>query len=181
MRKLLLFICLVTLLAACNRGEKTASSSSEDSTAATKGPSDLAYTATYTSNWTNNVSDDDLRTVIMSYKDWSTGNFKGLSAAMGDSVEYDMNSGKHIKLTNADLMKMWKGSRDSLKSVAIEMETWNKMYAPDKKDAYIVTWYKETDTYKDGRVDSASYHDINQLKNGKIIWYSQYKRPLRPR
>jgi hypothetical protein len=52
------------------------------------------------------------------------------------------------------------------------------MYSTDKKDGYIVTWYKEYDTYKNGKVDSAAFHDINQLKDGKIVWYSQYRRPL---
>jgi len=35
-----------------------------------------------------------------------------------------------------------------------------------------------TETYKDGRVDSAYWHDVNMVKNGKIVWYSQYKRPI---
>ncbi|MBK9570608.1 MAG: hypothetical protein IPO53_12315 [Chitinophagaceae bacterium] len=74
---------------------------------------------------------------------------------------------------------MWGTNRDSLSSVKIDMESWNKMYATDKKEGYIVTWYKEYDTYKTGKVDSASYHDINLLKNGKIVWYSQYKRPMK--
>ena len=67
--------------------------------------------------------------------------------------------------------------RDSLSSVTIDMQDWQKMYATDKKNGYIVTWYDETDTYKTGKVDSASYHDINQVKDGKIVWYAQYRRP----
>ena len=38
---------------------------------------------------------------------------------------------------------------------------------------------KENDTYKTRKVDSASYHDINLMKNGKIVWFSQYKRPMK--
>jgi hypothetical protein len=59
------------------------------------------------------------------------------------------------------------------------MEAWQKMYEPTKKETAIVTWYKETDTYKTGKVDSAYYHDINAVKNGKITFYSQYKRPAK--
>lgn len=29
--------------------------------------------------------------------------------------------------------------------------------------------YKEYDTCKTGKEDSASYHDVNLLKNGKIV------------
>ncbi|WP_026898992.1 nuclear transport factor 2-like protein [Daejeonella oryzae] len=181
MKKLILFICLLAFFASCNTGDKKADVNNQsDSTVSGKPAADLPYTATYTSNWSDNVSDEDLRKVLMTYKDWSSGNMEGLGNAMADSVEYDMNTGKKYKVTRSELLNMWKTSRDSLSSVAIEMNSWNKMYSPDKKDAYIVTWYKETDTYKNGKVDSAYYHDINQLKDGKIIWYSQYKRPARP-
>ena len=74
-------------------------------------------------------------------------------------------------------MKFWTTSRDSMSSVKIDMSAWNKMYSTDKKTAFVVTWYDETDTYKSGKVDSASYQDINMMKDGKIVYYSQYKRP----
>ena len=52
------------------------------------------------------------------------------------------------------------------------------MRSEKQKDSIVVVWYKQIDTYKSGRVDSAHYHDINMVKGGKIVWYSQYKRPL---
>jgi hypothetical protein len=101
----------------------------------------------------------------------------GLENALADTVEVDMADGMHLKKPKADIISMWKSHRDSLSSVDIKMDTWHKMYATDKKEGYIVAWYDETDTYKDGRVDSAAYHDINQVKDGKIVWYATYKRP----
>jgi hypothetical protein len=41
----------------------------------------------------------------------------------------------------------------------------------------VATWYIERDKYKNGKVDSAYYHDINVLKNGKIVVYSAYRKP----
>ncbi len=76
-------------------------------------------------------------------------------------------------------MKMWKTYRDSLSSVRIVMDAWQKMYATDKKMGFVVTWYNEYDTYKNGKVDSAAYHDINLVKDGKIVALEQYKRPLK--
>jgi ketosteroid isomerase-like protein len=165
-------------LLSCNSNtEKTAATTASTATEPSKPAMDMPYTASYTSNWSNEVSDADQKMVLMSYKDWSDNNMAGLLAAMGDTVTVEMSSGLHKVLPRADLGKMWSTYRDSLSSVKIDMESWHKMYAADKKESYIVTWYSETDTYKDGRVDSASYHDINQVKDGKIIWYSQYKRP----
>jgi len=178
-----IFLCLsagLVLLSCNNGGEKTATAAEEKpaSAAAEKPVVDLPYTASYSSNWSADVSDADLKTVMVSYKDWETGNISGLKTAFTDSVSVYMNNRAHLEKTNADLMKMWSVYRDSLSTVRIDMEGWNKMYSVDKKDGYILTWYKEYDTYKDGKVDSANYHDINQVKNGKIVWYSQYKRKL---
>jgi ketosteroid isomerase-like protein len=89
----------------------------------------------------------------------------------------DFSSGERFKNSKAELMKRWTSFRDSLSSVTIDMQGWKKMYSTDKKDGYIIAWYKEIDTFKDGKADSADYHDINQVKDGKIVWYSQYKRP----
>lgn len=180
MKKLILSLSFAAFLWSCNNDkDKPATTGTTTTTTdnVAKSTVDLPYTASYSSSWSTDVSDADLKTVLMTYKNWADGNISGLSGAMADTTVIDMSSGDHLTKSNADLMKMWGTYRDSLSSVKIDMQGWQKMYSTDKKDSYIVTWYDETDTYKTGKVDSASYHDINQLKNGKITWYSQYKRP----
>ena len=176
MKKILVCFASATFLLSCNNEkEKPASTTTE--TVAEKSTVELPYTASYTSSWSTDVSDADLKTVLMTYKDWSDGNMSGLEAAMADTVSFDMYTGAHFNLSKAGLIKMWSTLYDSLSSVKIDMQGWQKMYATDKKEAYIVTWYDETDTYKNGKVDAGSFHDINQLKDGKIVYYAQYKRP----
>ena len=180
MKKFFLCFCFGAFLISCNNDkDKAAGTEAEKPAVASsdKAAADLPYTATYSSSWSQDVSDADLKTVLMSYKNWTDANFAELSKEMADTVTVDMSTGDHLVKSNADLMKMWTTYRDSLSSVKIVMAGWNKMYSTDKKDSYIVTWYDETDTYKTGKVDSASYHDINQMKGGKITWYAQYKRP----
>jgi hypothetical protein len=181
MKKVLLMLCMGTLLfSSCNskKDEKVADATT-DKAKTEAAPADLPYTAMYTSSWSQEVSDADLKMVLMTYKNWQDGKIDDLMAAMGDSVMIDMASGKHLNTTRADLGKMWTSYRDSLSGIKINMQSWNKMYATDKKESYVVTWYDEYDTYKDGHVDSATFHDINQIKNGKISWYATYKRPLK--
>lgn len=183
MKKILLGCSFAAFLFSCNNGtEKAATPVAETpvvAAAAATPAVDLPYKASYSSTWSTDVSDADLKTVMMSYKDWETNNMPGLQGAFADTVTVEMNNGDHLVKPKADLVKFWSKFRDSLSAVRIDMEGWQKMYATDKKDGYIVTWYKEYDTYKGGKVDSASYHDINQVKNGKISWYSQYKRKLK--
>lgn len=176
MKKLILFLPFAAFLWSCNSDkEKTTAGTTTDSTV--KSTVDLPYTASFSNSWSTDVSDADLKTVLTTYKDWENANITGLMSGMADTVAVDFASGDHVRLPKADLMKMWTTYRDSLSSVKIDMGAWQKMYATDKKESFIVTWYDETDTYKTGRVDSASYHDINQVKDGKITWYATYKRP----
>jgi len=175
MKKILLCFFCGAILLSCNNAKVESTATGADSTV--KNTADLPYKASYSSSWSTDVPDADLKMVLMSYKDWTDANMSGLENALGDTVTVDMSSGDHIVKPKADIMKMWATNRDSLSSVKIDMAAWQKMHSTDKKDSYIVTWYDETDTYKNGKVDSASYHDINQVKNGKITWYAQYKRP----
>lgn len=175
MKKILLFVFVVAFLWACNN-DKEKPVTTESTPASTV---DLPYTASYSSSFTDSVSDADLKTVLMSYKYWADNNMDALAGTLADTIDVDMSSGKHLHLSNADLKKLWATYRDSLSSVTIDMQAWRKMYAPDKKESSVVTWYKEIDTYKDGHADSVYLNDINMLKDGKIVWYAQYKRPAK--
>jgi hypothetical protein len=177
MKRVFFLLGIVAIIASCNDTKVEATNTGKDST--NKTAVDLPYTASYTSNFTNDVSDADLKMVLVTYKDWADGNLAGLGKSMGDSVMVDFSNGDHFNGTNAELMKRWSTYRDSLSSVVIDMEAWDKMYAADKKEGSVVTWYKEIDTYKSGKVDSAWYHDINQVTNGKITYFRQYKRALK--
>jgi hypothetical protein len=178
MKGTFLCLCFALFLFSCSNSKTESAPTSTDSTAKTS-MTDLPYTASYSTTFTDNVSDDDLKMVLMTYKDWSDGNISNLANSMSDSVQVDFNTGDHFNGSKADLMKIWTKSRDSLSSVVITMDVWKKLYEPNKKDAAILTWYKEVDTYKTGKVDSAYYHDINGIKDGKISFYSQYKRPAK--
>jgi|SRR6185369_12852439 len=175
MKRVFFLFGIAAIIASCQDNAKTeATSTGKDSSS--KMAVDLPYTASYSSSFTTDVSDADLKLVLMSYKDWADGNMANVATEYSDTLEWDRPSGDHYKLPKADILKMWGTYRDSLKSITIDMEGWQKMYATDKKEGHVVTWYKEIDTYKDGRVDSGYYHDINRVKDGKISWLGQYKR-----
>lgn len=181
MKKFFLILCTVTLLLSCNN-EANKPSTADNTPANAEAPKpavELPYTATYSSSFNNEVSDHDLKMVLATYKDWADGNVKEVINAMADTVDFDAWDGVTSKLPKAQLLKQWTAYRDSLSTVKIEMEAWHKMHSADKNENFIVVWYKEYDTFKDGKVDSSRWHDINQVKDGKISWYSQFKRPLK--
>jgi ketosteroid isomerase-like protein len=178
MKKIMMMLLCGAFVTACNndKDKKTETDKGDKKETISTTPADLPYTASFSSSFTTDVSDADLKLVLTSYKDWADGNMANVTKEYGDSMTWIRPSGEFYHLPNADIMKMWTTYRDSLSSIKIDMQAWQKMYATDKKEAYVVTWYKEIDTYKGGKADSGYYHDINQVKNGKIIQLEQYKR-----
>ncbi len=139
----------------------------------------LPYTASYTTEFTNEVSDADLQLVLNSYKYWENGDMAALRATMGDSMAVNGADGFEFNGLSDSLMKVWTAHRDSISSVVITMDVWMKNHAPKDSSDFVNVWYKEVDTYKSGKVDSAYYSDINLIKNGKITWFSSYRQNLK--
>ena len=168
-----IFICLsfAAVIAACKSKDETKAAESSNV--------QLPYTASYATDFNNHVSDSDLLVVLNSYKYWETGDLKGLRSTMGDSMYVNASNGfKFAGLTDS-LMKYWQTERDSLSSVKITMDVWLKNHSVKDSNNYINVWYKEIDTYKSGKVDSANYEDDNGVKDGKIIWFSSHKQKLK--
>lgn len=170
-------IILISLGCSNDAEKKTEEKPAEAAAAPTPSTApDLPFKASYSSNFTQEVSDADLKTVMDSYVHWRSGDIDKLVTLMGDTSTIEGADGVIRVLSNNDLKSFWKLHRDSIASVDIEMEAWQKMHS-DKGDDIVVTWYIERDKYKNGKVDSAYYHDINVLKNGKIVVYSAYRKP----
>ena len=166
------FFTLAILFAGCTGSNKTETGN---------GGSNIKfpYTAGYTTDINDNVSDSDLLLALNSYKYWETGDMQGLRSTMGDSMRVNGADGFTFNGLTDSLMNYWKSHRDSIGSVSISMDVWRKNHVLKDSNNYITVWYKEIDTYKSGRVDSADFSDVNQIKNGKIIWYSAFRQTLK--
>ena len=160
--------------AACDNKDNTTKTSKT-----TKDSIKLPYEASYATEFTNDVSDSTLLMALNTYKYWESGDLTGLRSTMGDSMEVAAADGFKFKGRTDSLMKFWTTARDSMSSVKITMDVWLKNHSVKDSMDYINVWYKEVDTYKTGKVDSAYYEDDNGFKNGKIVWYSSHKQHLK--
>lgn len=170
MKKIFIGFIALSAIVSCNNKEeaKTTSASTID----------LPFKAGYTTEFNNNVSDSNLLLALNTYKYWAAGDMNGLRSTMGDSMSVNGGDGFTFSGRTDSLMPKWKTARDSMSSVVITMDVWLKNHALKDSMDYINVWYKEIDTYKNGKVDSANYEDDNAIKNGKIVWYSSHKQPL---
>lgn len=123
------------------------------------------------------MPDSSLLLVLNSYKYWENGDIKALESTMGDSMSVNGSDGFKFAGHTDSLTNIWLKSSDSLSSVVITMDVWLKNHSIKDSMDYINVWYKEVDTYKSGKIDSANYEDDNGLKDGKnnLVFFSQTK------
>lgn len=169
----MVFVMAIIFAACNNSGTKTTA------TGTNAGNMTFPYVTMYPTDYNNDVSDSDLLLVLNSYKDWETGDLTALRSTMGDSMSVNGANGfKFYGLTDS-LMPTWTKGRDSISSIAVTMYSWDKIHSLKDSGNFVNAWYKEIDTYKTGRVDSANFSDINEIKNGKITWYTSFRQQLK--
>jgi len=178
MKKIFSLFFVFAFLYACNNEAEKATTEAAPA-AAEKSTVALPYTASFSTSFNQDISDSALLNVLNSYKHWETGDMAGIASTFTDTVMFESWDGNNYSGPKAGLVARWKPLRDSLSSVKIEFEVWLKSHSIDKNEDVIGVWYKETDTYKSGKVDSSRWHDLNGVtKDGKIAWYRQYKGTL---
>ena len=181
MKKVLYLFAAIALLASCKGGTTTDGTAAKtDSTAAKKDSLPMAYKASYSSSFTISDNAKNEQLVLQSYKDWEDNKIKNGSTYLGDTVAMDFANGRHLVAPRDAMMKEWQNFRDSLNSVKLDIVAVVNLHSSDKNTDWVGVWYKETDTYKTGKVDSAFYQDDNNVKNGKLTYISSKRRPLPP-
>ena len=174
--KNLIFIIVVSAVYSSCTGSTTASN---ESSAGTPASSDISYP--YTASFSSKISrgkDSNALLVLNSYKAWENGDMAALANTFWDSLYMTFPDGTEIATTRDSAIAMAKKYRDSLSSVKIDMDVWMPVHADDKNEDgnAVLVWYKEIDTYKNGKIDSSYFHDINGIKDGKIDFLSSMAR-----
>jgi ketosteroid isomerase-like protein len=171
----LLFLVPVFLISCTSSSSDSTASAAKDSVAAVV--VNLPYTASYSSNFVPGKPADVL-TTLNNYKAWETADMAAFRATLADSSTLILPSGRVITGKSDSLVKGAKQFRDSLSKVELDVVAWTSIHSVDKNEDWVSVWYKETDTYKTGKVDSANYQDDNRLQDGKIVLTSSHRQAL---
>ena len=174
MKNVLILFLLPVCFAACSGGGSTAPATAKDSSSVT-----MPYTASLSSNFVP-ASDSVVLVALNSYKAWETGDMAALKATFADSTGFVFSNGYTFHNTADSFMRFATKFRDSLSSVKIDMLAWIGSHSVDKNQDWVNAWYKETDTYKTGKVDSSYFEDANLIQNGKIAWVYSYMQKIKP-
>ncbi|HLA57491.1 MAG TPA: hypothetical protein VK622_01960 [Puia sp.] len=106
---------------------------------------------------------------------------KVIRANFTDSVELFFPAGDVFKNTIDSFVKIASTYYiDSLNKKEIIFYSWITDHSVDKNEDWVRIWYKEIDSYKNGRIDSIELQDDNLMKDGKIEKVYSHMRKLGP-
>ena len=165
----------IVLLASCKGAPVSTAPAAKDSSVV------MPYKASYSSSFTISDSVKNEQLVLQSYKDWEDDKLSNGAAYLADTLTMDFPNGLHLKLKRDSIIHFWQKFRDSLSSSKIDMVSIVNLHSIDKNADWVCVWYKQTDTYKTGKVDSAFYNDVNNVAKGKIVYVSSQRQQLRKR
>lgn len=172
--KKLIFILVVSIIYAACTGTTTVT----DEITPTKAAVSFPFAPAYSSNFSIG-NDSDALVVLNSYNAWESGDMEALKNTLADSVYLDFADGQKFKGTKDSAMKFASSFRDSLSKVEIRMDAWIPLHSNDKNEDWVSVWYKEIDTYKKGKIDSAYFQEDNLLRNGKILYTTSHRQVLK--
>lgn len=173
MKKILYLFAAAAVIISC-KNAATTSSTKADTVA-------MPYKASYSNSITLTDNPKNVKAVLQSLKDWEDNKLANAPGYFADTVTMDFWSGNTFTMKRDSMVKSFQKFRDSLVSSKIDVWVYTSLHSNDKKEDWVNVWYKQTDTYKNDKVDSAEYEDDNLMKNGKIVYVSNKRRSLKPR
>ena len=174
MKKILYLLTAVALLAACKSGTPTSGSAAAKADSVV-----MPYKASYSSSFTISDNSKNEQAVLQSYKDWEDGKLGNAASYFADTIAFDFSDGSRHKMVRDSFVKFSQKYRDSLTSSKIDMIYVVNLHATDKNEDWVSVWYKQTDTHKDGKIDSSFYNDVNHMKAGKIDYWTSVRQSLK--
>lgn len=177
MKRLFVIFLVPLFFAACTSSSSdTTASANKDSVTATA--VSLPFKAEYSSDFVPGKP-SDVAAVLSNYKAWQDNDMTAFKATIGDSAILILSNGMVIGGAGDSLVRAAKLFRDSLSKVELTFYAWTSNHSVDKNEDWVNVWYKEIDTYKTGKVDSAVYQDDNRVKDGKIFWTASHIQKLK--
>jgi hypothetical protein len=181
MKKIACFFMVATLFVACKNEEKKedAKEEAKEASKEVKSTITMPYKATYSSSFVFSDNEKNAQMVLQSYKDWEDNKLSNAPAYFADTITMVFPDGTNNHYSRNQFVKEAQVYRDSLASSKIEIQAYINVHSTDKNQDWVNVWYKQTDTWKKGKVDSAFYQDDNMLTNGKIVYVSSKKQAIK--
>lgn len=180
MKKNLLYAGLF-ILASCNSNQPVqpeAAKPAPDSLAVQNinSPYDIKYSSKFVMGNPKYAED-----VLTLWKDYDNGNLAAHKDFFADSVEVILGSGARIHSSRDSVIAAVQKYRNSLAAAVDRVDAVMAVRSTDKNQDWVLVWGMETDTYKNGKIDSVDLQETWRInKDGKADFFMQYARPAAP-
>ena len=180
MKKNLLFACLF-ILASCNSNQPAqteAAKPASDSMAvqSINSPYDIQYSSKFVMG-----NPKYAEAVLTLWKDFDNGNLSAHKDFFADSLRVILGSGAIMHGSRDSVIAAIQKYRSSLAAVVDRVDAVMAIRSTDKNEDWVLVWGMETDTYKNGKIDSVDLHETWKInKDGKADFFMQYARPAAP-
>ena len=175
--KKFLFLCSLAAFAACNSGSDTKadSMSSKDSTATAADTIAYQYPTDYSSKF--EMGDPkNVTTIFELYKDWDNNNLDNSKNRFADSVSLMFGSGDMMAGSRDSIIARSKSFRNGLGTVSTQVHAVVPLRSTDKKEDWVLVWFKEYRTDAKGKKDSTEFQETWRLnKDGQADLLYQYQ------
>lgn len=173
MKRLSIVLVAASVLFACNNKKADETSDKKDTTSITY-PYKAAYSSDFSVGDANNA-----KTVLELYKMWEDNKVDDFKSVLADSVSIDFPDGNKFKDNTADSMiNFAKQFRKMQSSVKFTFDAWMPIHVNDKKEDYVLVWYKEYETDLKGKTDSTNGHAYFLIKDNKVRSWSEFEQKL---
>jgi hypothetical protein len=180
MEKNLLYVCLF-ILASCNSNqpaqpEPAKPASDSMAVQAINSPYDITYSSKFVMG-----NPKYAENVLTLWKDYDNGNLSAHKDLFADSVEALLGSGAHMHASRDSVIASIQKYRNSIATAVDRVAAVTALKSTDKNEDWVLIWGTETDTYKNGKIDSVDLQETWRInKDGKADLILQYARPSAP-
>ena len=180
MKKNLLFACLF-ILVSCNSNQPAqteAAKPASDSVAVQNisSPYDIQYSSKFILG-----NPKYAENILTLWKDFDNGTMSAHKDFFADSVMALQGGGFRVHASRDSVIAAIQKHRNSLASVVDRVDAVMAVKSTDKNEDWVLIWGMETDTYKNGKIDSVNLQETWRInKDGKADLLMQYMRPAAP-
>ena len=119
--------------------------------------------------------------VLAIWKAYDNGDLSVTKDMFADTLESYWGDGSVTRASRDSMLALVQTYRNSFKAAVDRVHAVIAVKSTDKNEHWALIWGTETDTYKDGKVDSTELQETWRFnKDGKADLVYQYKRPAAP-
>ena len=180
MKKNLLFACLF-ILVSCNSNQPAQTEPAKpasDSVAVQNinSPYDIQYSSKFIMG-----NPKYAENVLTLWKDYDNGNLSAHKDLFADSMTAYLGNGATMHASRDSVIAGIQRHRNMMSAAVDRVDAVMAVKSTDKNEDWVLIWGMETDTYKNGKIDSVNLQETWRInKDGKADFLMQYARPAAP-